>query len=65
MRDVTLHTVRASCEMNVHEKMLACGRCICLHLPSIARRLKCPASEMTSLNKKNYCSVQDEVRQES
>ena len=38
---------------------VACGRCICLHPPSIAREFKFPASE------KNISSVQDEDRQET
>ena len=44
---------------------VACGRCICLHTPSIAREFNFRQAKKASLNKKNHhCSVQDEGRQE-
>ena len=44
----------ASCAMTVRVSNVTCDRCICLHLPSIARELKFPASENDHQNKKNY-----------
>ena len=44
---------------------VACGRCVCLHTPSVARGIQFPASEKASLDLNNhFCSVQDEDRQE-
>ena len=61
-RNVFFDTQRNDCAC----ENVACGRCICLHLPSIAKEFKFPAKRKEHLctRKIHYCSIQDEDRQE-
>ena len=66
--NVWLYTLATSKNKSVQQlswENVVRGRCVCLHSPSITKRLNFRQSKWHLWKKKNYCSVQDDVCHES